>query len=115
VNVDVLYSDDQIATGARYIVAVGDVSSETCTLALYQAVIIRIGRGGVGPVLKSSAEPTLYAAYRSLFTLTLSGIGQRLRSVEAQEERCHRRVKTLSEEIDRVTASKSFRVLGIDR
>jgi len=115
VNVEILYSDNQILTGARYVVAVGDVGPEASILTLYQAAIIRISIDGVGPIMKGPAEPTLYAAYRGLFKLTVDEIGKRLRTLSTQEERTHRRVKTLSEEIDRVASSKSFRVLGIDK
>ena len=114
-NVETLYSEDQMSTGARYHIIVGEVSPEASVPTLYQAAIVKISTDGVGPMIKSPQEPTLYAAYRGLFKVTVEEVGKRLRALYAQEERTHRRVKTLSEEVDRVTSSKSFRVLGIDK
>jgi len=114
-NVEVLYAEDRLLTGAQYFVVAGEISPENAPLSFYQAAIIKSDIHSTGPVMQGPVEPTLYAAYRGLFRYTMQDMGRRLQQMSRTNTDERPRTRTLSSEIDRISCTKSFRILGIDK
>lgn len=102
-------------TGAKYVLVAGEIVPEGASITYYEAAVIKIDHCGTIPVMQGPVEPTLYAAYRGLFRCTMQDIGKQLQQAIFRGSEDRQRPRTLSQEIDRISSTKSFRVLGIDK
>jgi len=114
-NVELLYAEDRHLTGAQYNVVAGEITPTSATLPFYQAAVMKSDAHFAGPVMLGPVEATLYAAYRGLFRCTMQDVGKRLQQFNRAKTEERPRIRTISEEIDRMSCTKSFRVLGIDK